>query len=115
MAWSRRVRLRDDVRTVADNRAWARAKKHDGRHAFRGLSGVQPATNSTGRSIQQHRPGSESWRCIQTNGSYQNYFTSSFVATRGGGPYTADKLPTGSHVFWVKTSCGADRVVFNVL
>jgi hypothetical protein len=72
------------------------------------------------------------------NGSYQNYFTSSFGATCSGGQHTAEwgfdnttvgtgtyydqisvqfshKLPTGSHVFWVKTSCGVDRVVFNVL
>lgn len=71
-------------------------------------------------------------------GSFQNYFTSSFGATCGGGQYTAEwgfdsttvgtgtyydqisvqfshKLPSGSHVFWVKTSCGSDRVTFSVL
>lgn len=71
-------------------------------------------------------------------GTYQNYFTSSFGATCPGGQYTAywgfdsstvgngtyydqisvqfsHKLPSGSHTFWVKTSCGYDVVKFKVL
>jgi len=70
--------------------------------------------------------------------AYNNYFTSSFGATCGGGQYSAvwgfdsttvgngtyydqisvqfsHKLPSGTHTFWVKTSCGYDVVKFKVL
>lgn len=70
--------------------------------------------------------------------AYNNYFTSSFGATCGGGQHTATwgfdnttigsgtfydqisvqfshKLPSGAHSFWVKTTCGYDAVKFKVL
>lgn len=70
--------------------------------------------------------------------AYNNYFTASFGATCAGGQYTAvwgfdsttvgngsyydqvsvqfsHKLPSGTHTFWVKTSCGYDVVKFKVL
>ena len=71
-------------------------------------------------------------------GTYTNYFTSKFDVNCPGGAFTAKwgfdgvtvgggdfydhisgqfgyKLPPGPHVFWVSTSCGVDRVQFQVL
>lgn len=67
----------------------------------------------------------------------RNYFTSSFSTTCPGGQHTVEwgfdgttigkatfydqlsaqfshKLPVGSHIFWVKSSCGENRVPFKV-
>ncbi len=72
-----------------------------------------------------------------TGGSYSNYFTSKFDVNCGGGEYSVKwgfdsttlgsgryydhvsaqfgyKLPAGWHIFWVRTSCGEDRVQFLV-
>lgn len=71
-------------------------------------------------------------------GSYTNYFTSKFDVNCSGGAYGVKwgfdtvtigsgdyydhmsvqfgyKLPSGSHTFWVSTSCGSDSVNFQVL
>jgi hypothetical protein len=66
------------------------------------------------------------------------YFTASFSVTCGGGPHRVEwgfdalpalgrssfydmtsiqfvhKLPTGDHVFWVKSDCGENRVKFRI-